>query len=477
MNGLWPRLSRYPALLLLIIVYVISCGVVITNAYRGAGVVPGQERKKVLRIAHWQLEPGVREALEELAEDYQEIHPDVEIRQILVPEEGYFRWVNTQLIGRTAPDMIECGKGGNSPQAWPRFYARYFLPLDQYVDEPNPYNDGTIHEGVPWRQTFFDDMEGGYEDSLQAYYKVPLSTFTFRLFYNKDLIDEVWGPEFPKSYQEFLRLCEALQEYGRGSGKEFVPIACSGYNFFAPFDAYQTALTANYLDRMDTDFNGTVTKIESGSPLYSKATDLDEPPIRAVFELVRDLSRYFPQGYMSLGRDEAVFLFLQGHAAMIGTGTWDYRSLYVQADFPIGIVETPFPGKDDPTYGQYVAGRRTEAGLIGYTQIGITKMSKHPDVALDFLMFASSLEKNEQLNRDIYWLPSVADADIPEYMEPFAPLIEGYTPALQFDVPGAELAYNQTYPLYLAGNITWDDFVDQLWKAYRRELPAGVREE
>ncbi|MHC4592225.1 MAG: ABC transporter substrate-binding protein, partial [Planctomycetota bacterium] len=363
MNGLWPRLSKYPALLLLVIVYVISCGVVLTNAYRGAGGAPGQERKKVLRVAHWQLEPGVREALNKLAHDYQEIHPDVEVRQILVPEEGYFRWVNTQLIGRTAPDMIECGKGGNSPQAWPRFYARYFLPLDQYVDEPNLYNEGTIHEGVPWRETFFDDMEGGYEDSLQAYYKVPLSTFTFRLFYNKDLIDEVWGPEFPTSYDEFLRLCDVLKEYGRGSGKEFVPIACSGYNFFAPFDAYQTALTANYLDRMDTDFNGTVTKIESGSPLYSKATDLDEPPIRAVFELVRDLSRYFPQGYMSLGRDEAVFLFLQGHAAMIGTGTWDYRSLYVQADFPLGIVETPFPGKDDPTYGQYVAGRRTEAGL------------------------------------------------------------------------------------------------------------------
>jgi raffinose/stachyose/melibiose transport system substrate-binding protein len=398
-----------------------------------------------------------------------------------VPEEGYFRWVNTQLIGRTAPDMIECGKGGNSPQAWPRFYARYFLPLDQYVDEPNPYNKGTAHEGVPWRRTFFDDMEGGYENSLQAYYRVPLSTFTFRLYYNKELVDEVWGRPFPTSYGEFLKLCDALRAYGRElaerEGKEFVPIACSGYNFFAPFMAYQAAFTANYLDRHDTDFDGTVTKTESGAPLYSKATGLNEPPVRAVFELVRDLSDYFPQGYMALDRDQAVFLFLQGHAAMIGTGTWDYRSLYVQADFPLGIVETPFPGKDDPNYGQYVAGRRTEGGLIGYTQIGITKMSQHPDVALDFLRFASSLRRNEQFNRDIYWLPSIADAQVPDYMAPFAPRVEGYLEALQFDVPGAELEYNQIYPLYLDGIISYEQFAKDLWAAYRRELPAGVREE
>ncbi len=216
MQRLWTSLRRYPALLLLIIVYVIACAVVANNAYRAAGGAPGEQRKKVLRFAHWQLEPGIRSALDQLIADYEKLHPDVEVRQILIPEEGYFRWVNTQLIGRTAPDMIECGLGGAVAWAlWPKFYARYFLPLDRYVEEPNPYNKGTYLEDTPWRKTYFDEMEGGYDDSLQSYFRVPLSAFTVRLYYNKDLIEGVWGPQFPETYEEFIKLCRALEQHGR----------------------------------------------------------------------------------------------------------------------------------------------------------------------------------------------------------------------------------------------------------------------
>jgi raffinose/stachyose/melibiose transport system substrate-binding protein len=471
------KLKRYPALLLLLATYVISCVVVGTNMMRAAGRAPGEGRKKVLRFAHWQLEPGIRNAIDELIADYRQIHPDVEVRQILIPEEGYFQWVNTQLIGRTAPDMIECGQGGAVAWAlWPKFYARYFLPLDRYVDEPNPYNDGTPLEGVPWRKTFFDEMEGGYDDSLQSYFRVPLSAFTVRLYYNKPLIDRVWGAEFPETYEDFVKLCRALKAYGKERGHELVPIAGSGYNFRQFFDAFRTALTADYLDRFDMDRDGAVSRVESAAPFYSGQLSFSEPPIRANFELVRDLSEFFPQGYTSLDREEAVFLFVQEDAAMISTGSRDFQSLHVQTAFDVAIADIPLPGKDNPRYGRYVAGPQTEAGIEGGFPMAVTKTSKHVEEALDFLRYASSLRKNEELNRNMYWLPVARGAEPREELKPFAPRIEGYSPTIQYEGPGVELTYGQMVPEFLSGKIDYDKFVAVMSSAYRRESPGGVYE-
>jgi raffinose/stachyose/melibiose transport system substrate-binding protein len=477
LQRLWTRLRRYPALMLLISVYVVSSLVVAGNALRAMGRAPGEQRKKVLRFAHWQLEPGIRSAVDELIADYEELHPDVEVRQILIPEEGYFRWVNTQLIGRTAPDMIECGLGGAVAWAlWPKFYARYFMPLDRYVDDPNPYNTGTECEDVPWRKTYFDEMEGGYDDSLQSYFRVPLSAFTVRLYYNKDLIEEVWGRQFPQTYEEFIELCKTLEEHGRQRGKRLVPIAGSGYNFRQFFNAYRTALTADYLDELDRDYDGWVNRVESAAAISSGEVKLTEPAIRANFELVRELSEYFPQGYTSLDRDQAVFLFLQGHAAMISTGSWDFQSLHVQSEFNIAVAEIPLPSRDHPRYGNYVAGPETEAGLEGGFPMAITKTSRHPEESLDFLRYASSLEKNEELNRNMFWLPVIRAARPRDELKPFAPRIEGYTPGIEYEGPGVELAYGQTLPEFLSGKVSYEEFVESLMDAFRREAPMGIYE-
>ncbi len=375
MANVWTKLKRYPALLLLGVVYAISTLVVGVNMMRAAGRALGQEQKIVLRFAHWQLEPGIQSAIGDLIADYTKLHPDVEVRQILIPEEGYFQWVNTQLIGRTAPDMIEVGSGGAVGWAlWPKFYARYFLPLDRYVDEPNPYNKGTALEGVPWRQTYFDEMEGGYSEELQSYFRVPISTTTVRLFYNMDLVEEVTGtPAFPETFEGLMALCGQLEARAKARGVTMEPIAGSWYNFRKFFDAYRTALTADYLDRLDTDYNGTVSRIESGAPIYSGAVKMTEPPLAANFALIEELTKYFPPGWTSLDRDEAVFLFMQGQSAMITTGTWDYEGMKQEASFNLGVAFIPLPSPSHPQYGSFIAGPTTEAGLRGGFPMGITK--------------------------------------------------------------------------------------------------------
>ncbi len=467
------RLTKYPALALLIVTYLISTTVVITNHYRGKGKT-GEGEKIVLRIAHWQLEPGVRNAVDYCAEQFQKHHPEVEVRQILIPEEGYFRWVNTQLIGRTAPDMIETGLGG-SPQLWQKFYARYFTPLDRHVDEPNPYNEGTELEGIPWRQTYFDEMEGGYDEILQSYFRVPLSAFTLRLYYNRDMVREVWHPEdgseFPKTYEEFIQLCDLLKK--AHAGEKFVPIAGAKYSFDRIDTIFQTVFTAPYLDKTDVDYDGIVSTLESAGPLYSGTIRMTEAGIESNFRILRQTADYSPPGATAMDREQAKFQFHQGRAAMIPTGSWDYSTLTEQADFDVAVTEFPIPSKDHPTYGPYVSGQPTEADTRGGFAFGITKVSKHSDLALEFLQFASSLKMNEELNHRMYWIPAVLGADLREGLEPFRPRVKGYSIALRYEAPGTTISYNQTLPRYLSGELDYKEFVNQYMEAYRRRLSGA----
>src|SRR5688572_4566704 len=92
-----------------------------------------------LRIAHFYLEPGLREAFAAVAADYHRLNPRVQVEQVAVPERVFRSWINTQLLGGTAPDLVLLDGGVFGMD----HFARYFLPLNQAVDRPNPYNAGT----------------------------------------------------------------------------------------------------------------------------------------------------------------------------------------------------------------------------------------------------------------------------------------------------------------------------------------------
>ena len=116
----------------------------------------------VIRFAHAQLEPGLREAFDAIARDYMARNPDVTVEQIAIPRRAWASWMETQLIGGTAPDLIQLVNNDPNP------ILRHFRPIDEWVGKPNPYNDGTALEGLslllqvnnidnePYREYFFD---------------------------------------------------------------------------------------------------------------------------------------------------------------------------------------------------------------------------------------------------------------------------------------------------------------------------------
>ena len=192
----------------------------------------------IIRMAHWQLEPPVRAAFDKIARVYMDEHPGVTIEMIAVPERTYAQWFMTRLVGGFAPDLVEIR---NTDAA---LTSRYFMPLTEWMEKPNPYNAGTPLADVIWRTTFIDglDNDSAYHPQLLDYYAVPVSQFTNRIIYNSTLWREILGnTPHPKTYEEFSALCARFTEEAEKAGRNVVPFLSSVYHASAIYNRLATS--------------------------------------------------------------------------------------------------------------------------------------------------------------------------------------------------------------------------------------------
>jgi raffinose/stachyose/melibiose transport system substrate-binding protein len=421
-----------------------------------------------LRIGHWQLEASVRDALNEMGRQYSESRvarglKPVNIIQDAIPETIYAQWLTTQLMGGTAPDLIEVSLGALPYHLWVQYYNRYCIPLTPYVIKPNPYNAGTSLEGIPMRATFKDGMRNNYIEEMQEYVSVPLSQFGVRIFYNKDLLRKLTGRDTPpENYREFLDLCEKISSQTDENGQPYTPIAGSKYHLAMWEYPMFEPITYAVKDVADFNRDGFVDNAEQFAAFRSGRLSFEHPAIRARYSLLREITDHFQLGFTGLTRDEAVFLFAQQKAVFMTTGTWDARSLLEQAEgtFEVGVMDFPIPTKDDPVYGEVIQGPSYER-IGGGFPFAITRTSKHPDVAFDFLMFMAAQQNNEKLNEIIGWIPSVRDTEMPSFLQGFEPHLDGVYANFRPESLGGEtwVRWMQQYAKYQVRQQTYDELV------------------
>ena len=454
----------YFALLVVFAVFLWSAWVIAT--FRAQQTPPGST---VIRLGHWQLEASVREGIDEMAREYQKTHPGVVIIQDAIPEGTYGQWVSTQLMGGTAPDIMQVG-AMLPANIWLSYYNRYFQPLSRYVNAPNPHNAGTDIADLPLRQTYKDGMKTAYVTEMQEYMSVPLSLFGVRIFYNKDLLKKLTGrDEAPHEYRDFLAVCEQIRSVTNAvTGQPYIPIAGSAYHFGHWDGMMFSPVTYGAFRRADFNRDGFVGNDETFVAFKTGLLDFYYPPYALWLKMLREVTDYFQVGYTGLGRDEAVFLFAQQRAVFMTTGTWDARSLQEQAkgQFEVGIMDFPIPSRDDPVYGQVVEGRIYESPGGGF-QFGVSRNSKHVDVAVDFLLFLASQKGNEKLNGIIGWIPAIVGTQIDPLLKAFEPHLEGIYGNANFTLGGnTAVTWAQRYSLYQVNQISFDDFAKTYTEYY-----------
>jgi raffinose/stachyose/melibiose transport system substrate-binding protein len=434
-----------------------------------------------IRITHWQLEAGVREGIDALAREFEETYRRetgrrVRVIQNAISERVYAQYVQTQCIGRTAPDLIEIGMyDGN-------YTRRYFVPNTEAVNQPNPYNAGTALADVPWAETFRDGMESCLDGDTFEYYGAAMGTVSLRVFYNRPLLREAVGLDAPPDdYRGFLDVCERLRLWAERTGrKDFVPIAAARYQLrlfagrFTNLTVFDYGMTHSRLyDGLRESFWEVVDDYAAGRE------DFGDPAIRAGYEMLGRVTRYFPPGFMSQDRMEASFRFTTGKAAFITSGTWDAGSFFVQADFPVGVVDFALPDRDDPDFGRFVRGRLSEPAGWGGLRLGITKFCKHPDVALRFMQFATTPERNEAFNRRCKWIPLVRGARPHPTIAAFELRPEGFWGVETMPFWGgtrAGLLYDQCLWDFVEHKIDFDGFLRRLREKLPEELALDVQE-
>jgi raffinose/stachyose/melibiose transport system substrate-binding protein len=415
------------------ICFLVSLYQVFSANLRGAS-----DDTEIIRLAHWQLESGIREAIDKLSARYTEIQAargrKVRVEQLPIPERIYPNWLLTKLVGEEAPELVEI----RSDLVNVDRLSRFFTPISTALEEPNPYNAGTPLEGKPWRETFLDGLQGPgtFSRELLEYYAVGFNLHTIRIFYNETLFREIMGPDAlpPKTFQQFIDLCEMTLDYSRRTGRTIVPLAGSKYT--APFLLQRLMSNQTQKLKLSLDENHGLRPSDDDilvSYLEGK-WDLRQPEIQSGLRLQNRVGRYMTPGFTQLQREDSSFAFVQGRALMILTGSWDVKSLSEEALFPVGAFRLPLPDGNDSEFGEFALGQVSEAATGTSTPFGLPRGAPNSDLALDFLKFATSYEGNRIFVETSEWMPAIATVPVPEHLSVFAPISDGYDPGFDLSL-------------------------------------------
>lgn len=400
--------------------YLASVGYVLLVGDAGSTLAPDV---KTITFAHWQLEDGYREGVDEAIRRFETLKAEqgqkVKVIQSTVPWRGYSQWFLTQLIGGNPADLMELI--GSS-----QLYHRYFVPLSPYIDKPNPFNQSTVLEGMPWRDTYVDDMEGSQDNVYAEYFGVGHMFHTYRLFVNVDLLEKATGSrQLPRDLTEWLDACAKLKAYGRNTGTPIIPIGVRGFDkgtLNHLFRYYFSQMTGNLNDAYSR-FGG---RVSVAGVLEQMNTN---PQIRervlAVIDVIQEIGRNFGVGFTAMDLEQTKFLFYSGTMGFFPEGTWNAWSMVNNSPFEVAIIPIP-PLGHTHKYSKYFTGKITEAGVRVGGKIGIPKATKHFDLALEFLQFFTSYEINQMAMMDYTkWPPAVKHAEYKGILKAFQPQMEG----------------------------------------------------
>ena len=449
---------------LLVLCFAISVGRVVRHGRKHS-----DPEKVIVRYAHHIQEESVEAALRAIASAYERDHPGVFIEEVVIPKSVYRSWVQTKLVGNMATDLILLDTVPAREQI-----MFHFVILNAFMDNPNPYNRGTKLEDMTWRETFVDHLIGPptYWDSLGSYWGVPLGANTTRVLYNRDLLRRITQKEgVPTNYAEFVALCEKVRGYSEQNGVAIYPIAAAGRDslFIRRLIRSQTLPLA-----LRCDWSRNLEAFYQNVSYLRGRWSFEDEEIHLGLQLAREVCAFMQPGFLQHLEKDTIFYFGQGRALMILADSGMASSIREQVSFEVGAFEIPLPDKDHPVYGRYVFGRTSEGGNITRWAFGLTRQSRHPGIALDFLHYLTSLKVNQQFADMTGNVPSIVGASVPEDMEVFAPKVDGYPEGIDPGGGGETAALSDAhFHLLLSARGGLDAYLDAMRRGY---FAAAVRD-
>lgn len=272
-------------------------------------------------------------------------------------------------------------------------YESYALKLDDYMAKTYPTTNGkTLKDSI--MPAFYKTMQVAFSDKTSVY-AVPYQPFMFAIFYNKTAFSKAGITAAPKTWTEFMDVCEKLKAAGITPltvDDAYMPISRSYH-----FSRY---LGQDGVAKLITDKTGA----EWDNPLVLKAAkDFEDLSAKGYFSKQMPTNK-FPAGQIEFANGGAAIYFVNG--------TWLPNELAntIPADFQWGTFA--YPAVDGGIQGR-------ETAWYGTQCLVINKKTEAPDAAVTFVAsmvtgkFDSELSKMSKgiaIGTDSTWAPELADA-------------------------------------------------------------------
>lgn len=324
--------------------------------------------------------------------------------------------------------------------------------FDEDIDRVNKQWTKYLYDLTPLVEKSGYDKTG-FAATLEAtkvqgggkYLSLPYQPFIFNMFYNKDLFEQAGVKELPKTWDEFLTVCETLKSNG------IIPMTFD--------DAYAVALFGYHIGR----YLGQ----EGVEDLVLNGKWAETPEVLAA---AKDIQTMAEKGYFSpqvggnvwpAGQNTELAL---GLAAMYLNGSWlpnEVKEL-TGPDFNWGCFSYPSVpnGKADTSYANY-----------GAQVFAVNKDSKYPEEAFQLIEKITRGEFDAKLADASMGIPSdINNAEWPKQLAEVKPVLEQTANRWDWAVNAGKNsditpAIKENFIKLAAGSIKAEDFVKALEEA------------
>lgn len=355
-------------------------------------------------------------AFKKAIDQYMKENPDVKVQVQEMPTEEFKTVIKTKFASDDAPDIFPVFSGDEAES----YYENgYLADLSDMEDVVSRFSEGA-------------DITLRTEDD--ALYGMPIEIQLILGYYNKDMFEK-YQLEIPKTWDEFLEVCQTFKDNG------IIPISL-GHKDEWVTQMVSYGLNATKIQVKDPSFyEGTA----DGTSKFSESEGFLD-----TLEKYQDLIEkgYVQEGSLSTTSDQQYEMFVREEVAMTFSGTWGNQSIEnLNPQFEVGGFQ--IPGDEGEEFG-------ASASING--GYGIYAKSKQQDLAKDLLSYMVSSEVLAEYLKDKGPAPYIdVQVDLRPAIKECYEMEEGQ-PLCQFD------------------NIYWAPGVDAVFYKGVQEMVAGTKE-
>ncbi len=446
----------------------------------------GRDAEHVLRMAlgpHYQpgtIPFGVGKKLrgaQEVADAFEKLYPDTRIDIVNVPT-VVREYLVTQLSSGKAPDVVPV----NVEDVWIDVHKGWYVPLDAYLEAPNPFvRERDTPETPGYRQWWdmfkYQAISRGKAAPDGRMYCISLDMIETAIFYNKDIFAEV-GVTVPETWPEFIDVMAKLKQAGH------LPL-------IMVLDWFSDWAVDLFFDQLYYDILPGIDLVQDPKrePYLEGYLDWDEvaflfkqgfftardPRWREIWPIMREFRQYCSPNLMPAGTVDFLRDFMTGNGVMIWFTSQLTHPLLSDRDldFEWGVFYLPpftrqtSPYAPDPPEPMCVIGgsaTQLEVTNSAYSDTGDPNTSTRLKRVIAFLQFLTLPENCERVvNEYPSLLPNIVGVPVLPVLEPFERILERrYTTTkitYTFDLKFTEIQ-RRALELYLSDAMSLDEFLE-----------------